>query len=138
MTYYFAKGLHIVAVLIWMLGTLGTPLVLGLLGTDATQAQRSHVRAFIGRIITPTMLTAFVAGVWLMVTGGWFPTVRMQLKLVAVICMTAVHGMLSGKLRQYASAGRMHNVPSLATILISSLILMSVITFLVSTKAAPW
>ncbi len=135
MLYLSVKAAHLIAVMIWMTGMLAAPLAVGLLGDDATHAQRRRLKALFTRVVTPSMLIALGLGVWLMVLGNWFDAGWMQGKLVAVIGMTAVHGMLSGTLRRYASGGGESFRRRLNAIELVSLLLMMLIALLATTKA---
>ena len=137
MLYLSLKAAHLVAVMIWMAGMLAAPLVVGLLGDDATQVQRRRLKALFTRIVTPSMLVALALGTWLMVQGNWIDAGWMQGKLLAVIAMTAVHGILSGTLRRYASGGGESFRRRLNTMELVSLLLLITIVLLATGKAFP-
>ena len=138
MLYLWIKSAHLTAVMIWMSGVLAAPLIVSLLGDEATQAQRRRLKALFSRIATPSMLVALGLGVWLMVSGDWVDAGWMQGKLAAVIVMTAVHGMLSGSLRRYASDESDALFRLLNRIAFISLPLLVLIILLVVAKPAPW
>ncbi len=112
--YYWLKVLHIVAVISWMAGMLYLPrLFVYHAGLDpAAEAARlltTMERRLYRMIMTPAMLVAFGSGGILLTTvnwsAGWVHT-----KLLAVVCLGAMHGMMAGWHRDLA-AGRSTKSP---------------------------
>ncbi|MEO1189919.1 MAG: CopD family protein [Pseudomonadota bacterium] len=138
MIYLWIKSAHLVAVIIWMSAMLAAPLIARLLGADAREEQRRRLTSLFNSVATPSMLVALLLGVWLMVSGDWFDAGWMQVKLVAVIAMAAIHGMLSGAFRRYASDECESLFRRLNRVELVSVLLMVLIVLLVVTKTVPW
>lgn len=137
MLYLWIKSAHLLAVIIWMSGMLAAPIIVSLLGPDATPAQRRRLKALFSRVVTPSMLVSLILGIWLMVSGDWFDARWMQAKLLAVIAMTAIHGLLSGMLRRYATDDAQIELKRLNVIRSLTAVLLVLIVIFVTTKIVP-
>lgn len=106
MDYLIFKALHVASVVIWiggmLVGTL-TFMVLSALpvprGENATNAI-AIVRRWDRTITTPAMLLAWAIGIYMAVEAGWFYAPWLNIKLLIVVVLSALHGMLSGGLRR--------------------------------------
>ena len=108
--YLWIKALHIVAVISWMAGMLYLPrLFVYHAGVEAGSAQAKTFEVMEYRllhfIMTPAMAVTWLAGVVLMLEGGWLAAGWLHAKLTAVVALSAVHGLLSRWQKDFA-AGR--------------------------------
>jgi len=108
--YLWIKALHIVAVISWMAGMLYLPrLFVYHVAAEpgSQQAKTFEVMEYrlLHFIMTPAMAVTWIAGVVLMLEGGWLASGWLHAKLAAVVAMSAVHGML-GRWAKDLAAGR--------------------------------
>ncbi|MFC4726679.1 CopD family protein [Coralloluteibacterium thermophilus] len=109
MLYLWLKSLHIGAVIVWIGGMLAATLALSVAARHgAGQASADWLRDVLrwDRIATsPAMLLAWALGLALATQGGWFPSGWLLAKLVLVLALSALHGVVSGRLRRLVHAG---------------------------------
>ncbi len=107
MDYLWFKAFHIIAVTTWIGGMLtvaGTTSASSSLPDEAARAQFfSRIREWDRRVTTPAMLAVWVLGLILAVTGHLFPQPWLLAKIALVLALSALHGMLSGRLRRLAT-----------------------------------
>lgn len=51
-------------------------------------------------VTTPALLLTWALGLTLAMSGGWFPSTWLSLKLILVVGLSALHGVQSGRLRR--------------------------------------
>lgn len=109
MIYLWLKAFHIAAVALWVGGTLLTAVVVaGVCGVDGVRPPVGEfvivrfVRTWDRRVTTPAMLAVWALGLALAMSGGWFLQGWLLAKLVVVFSLSALHGMLTGRLRRLA------------------------------------
>ena len=105
--YPLLKGLHVVAAMLFVGGVIATTVFLSSLEAhgDLTTGQRAAVviaRRWDRGVTTPAMLTVWAIGLGLALSGSWFHSGWLPLKLVFVLVLSGVHGMQSGALRRLA------------------------------------
>ncbi len=108
--YLWIKALHIVAVISWMAGMLYLPrlFVYHVAAEPGSQQARTFEvmeHRLLHFIMTPAMAVTWIAGVVLILEGGWMTAGWLHAKLLAVVAMSAVHGML-GRWHKDLAAGR--------------------------------
>jgi uncharacterized integral membrane protein (TIGR00701 family) len=109
MDYLWLKALHIAAVVTWIGGMLVAAVSIAAV-TEARGQQEiairsallERVRRWDRRVTSPAMLLVWILGLTLALTGGWFPQVWLLAKLTLVLLLSALHGVLSGRLRRLA------------------------------------
>lgn len=106
MDYLLFKALHVASVVIWIGGMLIGALTFTVLSAmpvprseNATKAI-AIIRRWDRTVTTPAMLLAWALGIYMAVTAGWFYAPWLNIKLLIVIVLSALHGMLSGGLRR--------------------------------------
>ncbi|HVZ50450.1 MAG TPA: protoporphyrinogen oxidase HemJ, partial [Pseudolabrys sp.] len=97
--YLWLKALHIIAVISWMAGMLYLPrLFVYHAAAEPGSAQSETFKVMERRlyrfIMTPAMIVTWLAGLVLVLEGGWLAAGWFHLKLVLVIAMTVLHGLL--------------------------------------------
>tara|TARA_B100001123_G_scaffold445285_1_gene596415 strand:+ start:627 stop:1058 length:432 start_codon:yes stop_codon:yes gene_type:complete len=99
--YPWVKAFHIVSVIAWMAGMLYLPRLFvyhadAENGSELSETLKVMERRLITAIINPAMIAAFVFGVWMLVlVPSYIEETWMQLKLLALVGMTGMHGALS-------------------------------------------
>lgn len=94
-----ARGLHLLAIIAWLSGMLVIPHLLARSPRPDADTARA-LRFWSLRVTTPAMLASLTLGLWLAQRAGWFAAAWLQVKLLPVLALTALHGMLSGELRR--------------------------------------
>jgi uncharacterized membrane protein len=90
------KALHVTAMATWLGGTG----LVAALAAGADPGRAAALRRVALRLLTPAMILTLALGLWLAVQGGWFRSPWLHAKLVAVLLLTGLHGVLSGRLRR--------------------------------------
>ncbi len=105
--YPWLKALHVASVLAFVGGLLAISLVLPV--AAAPGAEQRSLAAAIHRwdrhVTTPALLFVWALGLTAAEEGQHFGETWLQLKLVLVVALTALHGVQSGKLRRLARGG---------------------------------
>jgi len=128
--YDWVKALHVICVLVFAGGLVALLVASRALGRrdPAAEDQGSKLRATVRKwdmwVSQPALGGVWVFGLWAAFSGGWFTEPWLQIKLVFVVILSALHGNLAGRLRRLdlASTQARSVVPSpvvTATILIS-------------------
>lgn len=102
-------SLHLIAVMAWIGGQLALLLVLAAgsdrdLGTSQGAALAAPVLRWDRRVTQPAMLAVWALGLTLAIRGGWFPAPWLIGKLAMVAALSALHGLLAGRLRRRTMA----------------------------------
>jgi len=100
MAYEAIKGIHMLAVLVWVIDLLT---VGALLATGPRYSTIITLRRWDRRVGTPAMILVWLLGITLAVQGGWFVAGWLHAKLLLVILLSAVHGMQTGTLRRLST-----------------------------------
>lgn len=104
--FLWIKALHIAAIVTWVSGLLLLALLTRVLATAPAPSlpQERRLMAAVGRwdraVTSPAMVLAWVLGISLAVHGGWFTSAWLAAKLVLVMTLSALHGVLAGRLRR--------------------------------------
>lgn len=116
MIYLALVALHVVAVVTFVGGTLVDAIALRALdapGGDSLRATLAPVvRGWDRSVTTPAMLLVWTFGIVLALAGHRFGQLWLSLKLVAVVALSALHGMQSGRLRRLTVAAADRDRPS--------------------------
>mgnify|MGYP000959224184 CR=1 FL=1 len=109
-TYYlWIKALHIIAVISWMAGMLYLPRlyvyhVNAKKGSDLSETLKIMERKLLRFIINPAMIASFLfGGLMLWANPDLFHQPWMHTKLLAIVLMTAVHGLYSKWRKNFAA-----------------------------------
>ena len=139
MTYLWLKALHIAAVIVWMGGMLASSVQLAALRTGTPPLSDTRLKAvdlarrWDVRVTVPAMLLAWTLGLALAVTGGWFRSGWLVLKLALVVLLSAMHGVLTGTLRRIGSNPHAR-VPAIANhvgfVIMSAVLLIALLVVL--------
>lgn len=106
--YEWLKALHVIAVIAWMAGMLYLPRLFvyhcdAAPGSAQSETFKVMERRLLRVIINPAMIAAWVLGLWLAYDGGWLVSPWFHAKLALVIAMSAVHGILARRMKDFAA-----------------------------------
>lgn len=135
--YLWIKALHVIAVISWMAGMLYLPRLF-VYHSEVTSSAQSEIfkkmeRRLLRFIMTPAMVVAWLAGLWLIVDGGWRQSGWLHAKLVLVFVLTAIHFYYAVLVRAFARDAAVHSsrffrilneVPTLLMIAIVTLVIV--------------
>lgn len=104
MLYAVVKAAHLLAVFALIAGMLANALVLRMAMAASSRQQAAPMLAVMtawdSRVTGPALGLTWLFGLSLAVMGGWFPDAWLMVKLVAVLGLSALHGMQAGSLRR--------------------------------------
>lgn len=107
--YSWIKALHIISVISWMAGMFYLPRLFvyhaekAELGSELDSTFRVMERRLLKAIMTPAMLASWFFGLVMLSFGAFdFSSVWSWVKICAVIGMTAMHGWLSARQKEFA------------------------------------
>ena len=111
--YLWLKAFHIIAVISWMAGMLYLPRLFvyhceAEAGSEQSETFKTMERRLLTFIMTPAMAVSWILGLILVVqaqamAAGWF-----HAKFALVIAMSAVHGLLSRYVADFARDNNRH------------------------------
>ncbi len=110
--YLWVKAAHVIAVIFWMAGMLMLPRFFvyhwqAAPGSAEDEAWRERERRLLRIVVNPAMVLAWILGLLLAAhlgfAGGW-----LHAKLVAVLLLSAYHGMLARWRRAFATGRYPH------------------------------
>jgi protoporphyrinogen IX oxidase len=110
MIYLLVKSLHIGAVIFWIGGMLLQALLLQAAHSfpgPTLPLELSRLRLLYrwDRLLTaPAMLLAWMTGLFIASQGGWLGSPWLSAKLALVVALSALHGVLAGRLRRHLQA----------------------------------
>jgi len=106
--YEWIKALHILAVISWMAGMLYLPRLMvyhcaAEIGSRQSETFKVMEWRLLKIIINPAMVVAWLAGLWLVWQGSWYMSGWFQVKFALVIVMSAIHGILVRRVKDFAA-----------------------------------
>jgi uncharacterized membrane protein len=99
MIYPIVKALHLVSVFLFVGGLLAGALRLASASPTPAGTLRNPLQ-WHRRVTTAAMFGAWTFGLMLAEVGHWFPAPWLIIKLALVLALSALHGVLSGRLRR--------------------------------------
>ena len=105
--YLWAKALHVIAIIAWMAGMLYLPRLFvyhcdAPKGSPQSETFKVMERRLLKVIMTPAMIAAWVLGLYLAWSGGFFTASWFHGKLALVLVMSGVHVYFAGAARKFA------------------------------------
>jgi putative membrane protein len=112
--YEWIKALHVIAVIAWMAGMLYLPRLFvyhcnAEAGSRQSETFKVMERRLLKAIINPAMVVTWLAGLYLAWAGHWFSAHWLQAKLLLVVAMSAMHGFLVGRVKDFATDRNRHS-----------------------------
>jgi protoporphyrinogen IX oxidase len=106
--YPWIKALHVIAVIAWMAGMLYLPRLFvyhceAEAGSRQSETFKVMEQRLLRIIINPAMVATWVLGLWLAWEAGWFAAYWFQAKLALVLGLSALHGLFSRWVRDFAT-----------------------------------
>jgi len=132
------KAFHVIAVIAWMAGMLYLPRLFvyhceAEVGSKQSETFKVMERRLLRAIINPAMIVTWVLGLWLAFDQGYFRSGWLHAKLVLVLALSAMHGLFSRWVRDFAADRNAHSqkfyrlmneVPTLLMIVIVILVIV--------------
>ena len=132
------KAFHVIAVIAWMAGMLYLPRLFvyhceAEIGSRQSETFKVMERRLLRAIINPAMIATWVLGLWLAWDQGYFRSGWLHTKLLLVVALSAVHGLFSRWVRDFAADRNAHSqkfyriineVPTLLMIAIVLLVIL--------------
>ena len=111
MLYEWIKAGHVIFVIFWMAGLFMLPRFFvyhqeSLAGSPEALLWVERERRLIKIILNPAMIIVWILGMILAVKGGWFAAGWFNVKLLAVVGLTAYHGWMSVYAKKLARGER--------------------------------
>lgn len=105
--YEWIKALHVVAIISWMAALLYLPRLFvyhtaAPVGSDLSETFKVMERRLYRAIMTPAMVVAWAAGLYLVFAGSWLSSGWMHGKFALVLALTASHGLMGRWRRDFA------------------------------------
>lgn len=124
------KVVHVLAIIAWMAAILYLPRLFVYhskvaVGSETSELFKVMERRLLKAIMTPAMVVAWVAGLWLAYEAGWFRAGWFHGKLLLVVLLSSVHGYLAAATKRFSRDERplsergwriMNEVPTLLMI----------------------
>ncbi|MBJ6988579.1 MULTISPECIES: protoporphyrinogen oxidase HemJ [unclassified Devosia] len=104
----WVKALHVISVICWMAGMFYLPRLFVYhtkvaVGSEQSEMFKVMERRLFRAITTPAMIASWIFGLWMIHLGLMdFSTGWTWIKLVAVLGMSACHGILAKQLKAFA------------------------------------
>lgn len=105
--YLWLKAFHIIAVISWMAGMLYLPRLFvyhckAEPGSRQSETFKTMEARLLNFIMTPAMAVTWILGIAMLIQGNWMSAGWFHAKFVLVIAMSAMHGMFSRYVRDFA------------------------------------
>jgi putative membrane protein len=112
--YEWAKALHVIAVIAWMAGMLYLPRLFvyhcdAAIGSVQSETFKVMERRLLKAIINPAMAVTWILGIYLAWSGHWYTAGWFHGKLLLVLAMSAVHGVFTARVRDFALDRNTHS-----------------------------
>jgi protoporphyrinogen IX oxidase len=112
--YVWLKAFHVIAVIAWMAGMLYLPRLFvyhceAEPGSKQSETFKVMERRLLKAIINPAMIAAWLLGLWLAWSGGWYASPWLQAKVILVLALSAMHGFFVRWVRDFAADRNTHS-----------------------------
>lgn len=106
--------LHVLAVISWMAGLLYLPRLFVYhstveIGSATSETFKIMERRLLKAIMTPAMVVAWIAGLWMAFSSGVIGEGWFHAKLLAVLILSGAHGMMVGQVKRFARDENRHS-----------------------------
>jgi putative membrane protein len=138
LTYVWIKALHVIAVIAWMAGMLYLPRLFvyhcdAEPGSVQSETFKLMERRLLKAIINPAMIATWVLGLWLAWSAEWYRSGWLQVKVLLVVVLSAVHGMMVRWVRDFAHDRNRHSqrfyriINEVPTVLMIAIVILVVV-----------
>ena len=100
MLYFVLKSLHIICDIVWIGGMLVNAFVIAMVPPTIRTGVISALRPYDRKVTSIAMAGAWIFGLTLAVSYGWYTSGWFGFKLLVVVMLSALHGMQSACLRR--------------------------------------
>ena len=112
--YLWLKAVHVMAVISWMAGMLYLPRLFvyhceAEIGSKRSETFKVMERRLLKAIINPAMIVTWVLGLTLVWLGNFHTAIWMQAKFALVVALSALHGVLVRRWRDFATDQNRHS-----------------------------
>ena len=136
--YQWLLAFHLIAVIAWMAGMLYLPRLFVYhceadVGSRQSQTFKVMERRLLRAIINPAMFLTWAIGLWLAWRGGFTGAHWLQTKFVLVLAMSALHGMFSRYVKDFAADKNRKSpkfyriINEVVTVLLVAIVLLAVV-----------
>ena len=136
--YQWLLAFHIIAVIAWMAGMLYLPRLFVYhceadVGSRQSETFKLMERRLLRAIINPAMILTWAIGLWLAWAGGWHAAHWLQAKFVLVLAMSALHGMFSRTVQDFAADRNRRSqkfyriINEVVTVLLIAIVILAVV-----------
>lgn len=114
MAYLWIKALHVIAIIAWMAGMLYLPRLFIYHCEAPTGSQQSETfkvmeRRLLRAIMNPAMIVVWITGPLIAWMGDWLSSPWLHAKFALVLALSAVHGFLGARVRDFALDRNTHS-----------------------------
>jgi len=112
--YEWLKAFHIMAVIAWMAGMLYLPRLFvyhceAEPGSKQSETFKLMERRLLKGIINPAMIVVWVIGLYMAWEAPWYDELWLQLKVLLVLVMSALHGFFTRWVKDFAADRNRHS-----------------------------
>jgi putative membrane protein len=136
--YLWIKAFHVVAVIAWMAGMLYLPRLFvyhcdAEPGSKQSETFKIMERRLLRAIMLPAMIVTWVLGLGLVYEGGWIRDGWFHGKLLLVLAMSALHGVFSRWVKNFAADKNTHShkfyriINEVVTVLLIAIVVLVVV-----------
>jgi putative membrane protein len=136
--YLWIKAFHIVAAISWMAGMLYLPRLLvyhcdAEPGSKQSETFKTMEARLLNFIMTPAMAVTWILGIVMLIQGQWLGAGWFHAKFVLVIALSAMHGMFSRYVADFARDRNRHTakffriVNEIPTLLMIFIVILAVV-----------
>ena len=136
--YLYLKAFHIIAVISWMAGMLYLPRLfvyhtMAKPGSEQSETFKVMERRLLRYIMLPAMIVSWLLGIVLMLQAQLLTVPWYQAKFVAVLALSAMHGLLSRWTRDFSLDRNRHSekfyriINEIPTLLMIAIVLLAVL-----------
>lgn len=136
--YLWLKAFHIIAVISWMAGMLYLPRLFVYHCEAEPSSKQSETfktmeRRLLNAIMTPAMAVTWILGIVMLIQGHWLGAGWFHLKFALVIAMSAMHGLFSRYVADFARDRNRHSqkffriVNEIPTLLMIAIVILAVV-----------
>jgi putative membrane protein len=136
--YLWIKAFHIIAVISWMAGMLYLPRLFvyhcdAEPGSKQSETFKTMEARLLNFIMTPAMAVTWILGIVMLIEGHWLGAGWFHLKFVLVIVLSAMHGLFSRYVADFARDRNRHTqkffriVNEIPTLLMIAIVILAVV-----------